>query len=47
MESSINTAFILAGGLGISGIKVRSSQGDADYFANDFKDVLRIINGKI
>jgi len=34
----------LAKRLGIIGIKVRSSQGDADYFAKDFKDVLRIID---
>jgi len=34
----------LAKKLGIIGIMVRNSQGSADYFANDFKDVLRIIN---
>ena len=37
----------LAKRLGIIGIMVRNNQGNADYFANDFKDVLQIINVKI
>jgi hypothetical protein len=53
---NLEHSFVVGGGenemqltkrLGLVGIKVRNSQGSADYCVKNFEDVLQIINSKV